>query len=242
MKKRIFKFKGLTILEVILAVSIFSMLSTLVFYIFAISSSSWLKTRETVEVKESAQVVLTRIEKELRASAYQSIAIIEYPSGSGNNAISFLSGLDETTGRTIYDEDTGKMEWKKFVIFYLEDDPKIVKEGYYQLFSRDVLIGEFVDNFATTSLDWLPYPPLESTDEDSIYEVEQYLDGTVPAMTYVQDPRSISRNVTGLNFKLGAREVDIVINTGKPVNPVDPNSEASPEKMTLRSTVYLRNL
>jgi len=60
------KFRGVTLLEVIISIGIFSLLTTVIFYIFAISSRSWLKARETVDVRESAQLLISRIERELR--------------------------------------------------------------------------------------------------------------------------------------------------------------------------------
>jgi len=241
MRKKYFKAGGLTILEVILATTIFSLLSSLIFYIFAVSSQSWLKTRQTVEVKESAQVVLTRIEKELRSSAYSSVEIIEYPDPN-NNAISFLSGQD-STGKTTFD-DKGKIKWKKFIIFYIEDDPKVVKAGYYQLFSKEVSLGDFVDTFPTDTIEFLAYPPLwvNEFDESKLFNMEDYLDGTLLPLTYMSEPRPVSKNITSINFDLGARDVEIRIKTGKPVNPRDPSTEAHPEKAELTSAVVLRNL
>jgi len=241
-RKKLFKSRGLTILEVILATTIFSLLSSLIFYIFAVSSQSWLKTRQTVEVKESAQVVLTRIEKELRSSAYSSLEIIEYPDPN-NNSISFLSGQD-STGKTEFDEDSGKVEWKKYIIFYLEDDPKVVKAGYYQLFSKEVSLGEFVDEYSTESIEFLPYPPLKANDgkDAFLHDMLNYLNGTLAPMTYMSSPRPVAKNIKGLTFTQGTRDVSINIKTGKPVNPRDPSSRESPEKFDLTGVVVLRNI
>ncbi|HPZ09534.1 MAG TPA: hypothetical protein PL110_15640 [Candidatus Eremiobacteraeota bacterium] len=66
MRNRLRNSKALTVLEVMLSCIIFSMLAGIVFYIFVVSAKSWLKVRKQVEVSESAQVIISRIERDKR--------------------------------------------------------------------------------------------------------------------------------------------------------------------------------
>ena len=117
MKNKLSNSSGLSLLEIILSVTLFSLLAGLIIYILSVSSGSWLKVRETAEIREGAQVVISRIEKELRASSIQSAEVIEYPSESQNNAISFLSAYDEN-GMVSFNS-SGEINWQNFIIFYV---------------------------------------------------------------------------------------------------------------------------
>ncbi|HPZ09533.1 MAG TPA: hypothetical protein PL110_15635 [Candidatus Eremiobacteraeota bacterium] len=163
-----------------------------------------------------------------------------------NNAISFLSAYDAFTGRTAYDK-AGLMAWKKYIIFYVEDDKRVTPTGYYQLFSREVSLGEFADpngkGYGTKCISEMPYFPLESEVEktDNRHTTIHYIGLT--SDIYTSSPRPIARNITLLNFELDFINRRVVINlqTGKPINPNDINSEASPEKSKFRAVVTLRN-
>jgi hypothetical protein len=226
--------KGITVMEGIISLVLLSMLMGVIFYIFSTSAKSWLKVRSSIEVRQSGQVTLTRIEKHLRTSAYNSVYIITYPSATTNEAISFLSAYDETTGFTSYDFNSGRITWKKFIIFYLEDD---TSAGYYKLFSKEVNLGDYIDNFATAILDTLPYPPLTSSTAGM--SISSYIgtSGTYKSQSdkgnYISPARLVVRNITSLTFNNGiSGRIDIEVHTGKP---------KSQEKMILKSSVSLRN-
>jgi len=242
MKKNLSGPSGLTLLEVILATAIFSILTGIIFYIFSVSSGGWLKARKTVEIQESAQILLVRIEKLISSSAIESIEVTNHTiSGTPdpNDAISFLSALDPATGRTEYDT-SGEMRWKKFVIFYLEDDPEVVPEGYYQLWSREVDLGDYKDNFGTAVISTLPYPPKLIPPGTPVSFIT-YI--TMVPDIYTSIARPVVRNITFLNFipHTSERTVEIEIRGGKPVNPKDAMSPPAPERLKLRTLVGLRN-
>lgn len=247
MDKILFRKSGMTLLEVLLATFIFSILCSLVFYIFMVSAGAWLKARQTFEVRESAQIVITRMEKELRASNIKSVDVKSYPSSSGNDAISFISGI-KPTGGSDFSPAYGTMTWQKFVIFYLEDDNFYAKDGYYQLFSREVIYDDnFLERYEAMQLKDLPYPPEKDTPDDDThkYNMLDYLTGLVPVIDpYFAPPRAITRNIETLKFFYDpdfSQKVEIYVTTGKPVNPKDPSSAPSQERLKLKSLVVLRN-
>jgi len=231
------KLRALTLLEVMMALSIFLILMGAVFYIYCISTRSWLKVRQQIEVKDSAQVTFIRIQREIRGSAADSVTIIQYPDPN-NDAISFLSSYNPTSGLTDYD-DQGKMLWTRYVLFYLEDDPDIAALGYYKLLSREVDISNISD-YATQTIDKLPYPPVSGS--TTTYPMDSYIKGLVtPVSPYLSSARTISRNITSLKFNLSLKEIDINVNTGKPLKPSSPSSPASPEKLNITGVIVLRN-
>jgi len=245
MTKRHIYMAGVTLLEIMFAAAIFSFLAGLMFYIFSISARSWIKVRQTVEIKENSQILMARIENELRATSVSSLDIIDYPSVSDpnqkSNAISFLSPYDDNGNIPEYDSYAGAMKWKKYIIFYLDDDTTVKPEGYYQLFMRKIFLG---DNFSTLLLKKLPYPPLSSTPLSNTNPMKNYIDGTVPSDIYLTAPRPVTGNIRKLNFTANSngKKVDIIVKFAKPVNPMDVTSPEGPDKLELRSTVVLRNL
>ncbi len=235
---------GVTVLESLLAITIFSMLSGVMFYIFSVSAGSWLKVRQTVEVKESAQVVLSRIERELRCTSPDSIQLMNHTISSvplPDDVISFLSAFNSTTGKTEYDS-SGHMAWQKYVIFYLEDDKKYKKDGYYQLWSREVSLADYKGNYPSQQIQYMPYPHLISP-PGTAQSLLAYI--TMAEDSYTTKPRPVDRNITYLNFTLDNTglqgKVYIHIKTGKPVKPESASSEDSPEKLDIKACIGLRN-
>lgn len=242
--KKIKFYSGLTLLEVMISITIFLILMTSLFYIYVISTKSWLKVRQKVEVKDSAQITLIRIEREIRASAIDSIDINTYPPSTSNQAISFLSSCNASTGLSEYDDGTAKMLWNKYIIFYLLDDDKVVPDNYYKLCRREVDINTLsVHNRTTKPLYELPYPPLDATPLTQIHVMKDYIELNGTGSPYVSAEKTITRNITGLNFTSASatKRVEIIVHTGKPVDPRRSSSPASPEKIDFTGVVILRN-
>ncbi len=238
------KKNGVTVIEILIAIGIFSLLLTLMFYVFSISAKSWLKARNTVDIKDSGQILICRIESEIRTSAPGSVEIIDYPSISDpnnqSNAISFLSAYNDT-GEIPEFSIIGQINWKKYVMFYLEDDPSVAKEGYYQLFTRKLFLGSYTDNFSTGVLKDLYYPP--DANSTTTYPMAHYVDPNTPSDTYLTPRRPVTRNIKKLNFVLdsSSNTINIAVKIGKPVNEKDAASSESPETCNLTGTVLLRN-
>ena len=231
--------RGLTILEVMLATTVFSILAGIVFYIFSVSAQSWIKVRQTVEVKESAQVIFSRIGKEIRGTSFDSVEVMSNSITGVNDTISFLSAINPSTGRSSYN-DSGEMIWQKYIIFYIKDDPKYLKSGYYELWSREVDLDIMKDK-TLGSISTLPYPPDDELNSPVAFST--YI--TMADDSWISAPRPVSRNITHLEFSLDNTSleptVEILIKTGKPVKPNDASSEDSPEKLELRGLIGLRN-
>jgi len=239
------KSRGFSLLESMMAVCLLSIVMGAMFYIFSVASTSWLKARKTIEVKESAQVTFTRLTSLIRSSSMNSVTIISYPTGT-NNAISFLSALDTTTGKTEYTKD-GVMFWKKYMIFYLADDGDIANPNYYKLMSKEVSLGKFINAskpYTSEEINEFLYPPDPNTSSGTGYNLRNYLPTvTVPPSTYISPPRVVSRNITNLTFtkNMVSLSVNIKVKTGKPLKPALATSPPGAEKLELEGIVILRN-
>ena len=246
MKKNFFSHKGLTILEVMISITIFSLLAGVIFYTLSVSTSVWVKISNTVELEGKGELVLGRIEKELRASTIKSVKIIKYPEGSDNDAISFLSCYDKDMKAG--HNSLGKVKWKSFVLFYIEDDPKINSQRYYQLRSRKVLLGEYSEYFVgenKNTIDTLPFPPVIAN--SNTFEMIDYITDNLPATSppdlYITEPRSIARNIRSLNFlyEEDTRKIDMIVTFGKPQNGSYSMKGSKTEEFDLKTTIILKN-
>ncbi len=230
--------RGMTLLEVMMSLTIFVMLLGLITYIYTVSSKSWLKVRQQIDVKDNAQITMVRIMREIRGSARKSVTIISYPNTADPNcqAISFLSSYDDTSHISDYDTTSGKMVWTKYVLFYLKDDENVVTPGYYQLMRREIDVSN-IPNYSTTVITNMPFPPTSMTGNTK--EMYEYIE--MVKNTYVSTPTTVSRNITRLNFTRIGSKIEITVNTGKPLKPNSASSPASPEKVNLTGIVVLRN-
>ena len=70
-----------------------------------------------------------------------------------------------------------------------------------------------------------------------------YINNNGTGAPYVSAEKIITRNITGLNFTstIDTKRIEIIVNTGKPVDPRRASSPASPEKMDFKGVVILRN-
>jgi len=239
MKTYCFYRTGMTLVEAMISVAIFSMVGTMLFTIFSFSTKAWLKISDTIALRDSGNLILSRLENELSASTINSVEVIVYPEKTVNRAISFLSATDGNY-RTAHDS-SGRMEWKKFIIFYLEIDAKFSRDGYYQLWSKEVFLGDYASSADEHLLKDLPFPPLEG--KGTACPVISYIKNSITVKDselYITRPRSIARYITYLDFKVNSerKKVELFFNLGKSSNN---SNEKAPEQMKIKSTITLRN-
>ncbi len=237
MKNYCFSRTGMTLLEAMISAAIFSMIGTMLFTIFSFSTKAWLKISDTIALRDSGNLILSRLESELSASTINSVEVIPCPEKTDNRAISFLSATD---GDYLTAPDSfGRMEWKKFIIFYLEGDTKFSYDGYYQLWSKEVFLGDYTSSVDENLLKDLPFPPLEG--KGTTYPVISYIKNSIASSElYITRPRAIARYITFLDFKVNSerKKVELFFNLGKPSNN---RNETAMEQMKIKSTITLRN-
>jgi len=88
----------MTLVEAMISLAIFSMVGTMLFTIFSFSTKAWLKISDTVSLRDSGNLILSRLENELSASTISSVEVIVYPEKLLTEQSLFYQLLTEITG------------------------------------------------------------------------------------------------------------------------------------------------
>lgn len=105
--------KGFTLIETIIAASIFSFLLVTLFMVYRTGADAWMKSDANSELLGKAQVLTSKISRAVERSSYQSLAI----NRSAPDAVSFLSPLD-SNGVFQYDSYRNRPLWQEYLFFY----------------------------------------------------------------------------------------------------------------------------
>jgi len=116
--------RGLTLLEQLVATSLLTLLMTLCWQVVKPNLDVWKVNAARADLEQTAVVLQHRIARELRQSSRDSITTLSSPP-----AISFLSFDDASS--SAYDSSTGKPTWRKFVIYYVDTDNRIMYRKEY---------------------------------------------------------------------------------------------------------------
>lgn len=187
------------------------MLIGLLCNVFIYGAGAWMKSRRQVEIIQNLNVSFIWIEKELRASDIKSVELANYllPLSS----ISFLSGYDINEHRIAYDDILQKIKWKRYILYYLDTD-KVIAPGtnsyhpggitFYKLMRREISLGIYENTYSSDFVSNLYYPP-DGVPPDSTCPMTHYI--TAPKDSYTDIPRTISRNITFLEFAITGKKV-----------------------------------
>lgn len=110
---------GLTLVEVLLALTIFSILLSAIFFIFRFGLSAWHKTTTKNELLQQSQILNVRLSRELQRSSLSSLS-----SNPVAGVVAFLSPLD-SDGRFVLDTQ-GRPDWQEYVVYYLNKTEHVV--------------------------------------------------------------------------------------------------------------------
>jgi hypothetical protein len=108
----------MTLIEVLIAAGIIGMLMTVLTSIFIETIRIYYKTSARSELQGSVVSALGLITRELMETDARSV----YPTYSSTQGISFLSSVPLNGTNPTYDPHSGKMEWKKYIIYYIIPD------------------------------------------------------------------------------------------------------------------------
>ncbi len=103
-----------TLMETLVGAVVFLLLLGMLFYIYRMGASAWMKADTQVELIGPLQVVNDRLEREVERSVYDSFSL-----DSSGNGVAFLSAVD-ANGVFHYDPVTEKPKWQKYLIFYYD--------------------------------------------------------------------------------------------------------------------------
>jgi prepilin-type N-terminal cleavage/methylation domain-containing protein len=102
---------GLTLVEVLVVLSIFSILLTAIYFIFQMGLSAWHKTATKNELLQQVQIVNFRLSKELERSSLGSLS-----ADTALGIVAFLSPLDNDGVFVVGTE--GRPEWQRYIVYY----------------------------------------------------------------------------------------------------------------------------
>lgn len=164
--------RGMTLLETMVATTLLTLLLGLSYDILNPALQVWKVNRAHADAEQSGTLLEYKISKELVASDESSVTIQSNPP-----AVSFMSfGTDTTSGG--WDTSTGKPQWQKFVIYYLDTSNHILYRKEWPNSSLSVQVPMLGYTFPTTTAS-----PMSATDLLALTSSENYTEK--PAAYYV---------------------------------------------------------
>jgi prepilin-type N-terminal cleavage/methylation domain-containing protein len=122
--------KGMSLVEVLIAAVIIGILMTVLTGIFIQTIRIYYKTSARSELQGNVISALGLLARELMETDARSVRYSNNsptPIPPDGARISFLSSVPLNGTDATFDPNTGKMEWKKYIIYYLINDPKDTK-------------------------------------------------------------------------------------------------------------------
>lgn len=123
MKTKKTKKKGTTLLEVLIAAAIFSILVIALFAIIKYCMTNWRNVESRVAVQTEIRKVQTNLIDELRKTSFDSVLIDE---SDYRHTLAFKTFIDPDSGRFETDSSTGEPESQGYILYILlrpGDDP-----------------------------------------------------------------------------------------------------------------------
>ena len=117
--KNIFQKKGFSLLEITVAMVVFSLFLMFMYATFAVGLKTWQIGAIRSELQQSAEVAMRRIVRDLTFTTITSLAI-----DSGGKVIVFETSLDPVSGEFIYDDKNGAPVWQGYVLYYTTGSTK----------------------------------------------------------------------------------------------------------------------
>lgn len=111
MNRSLFR-RGITIIELVVAMSILGVLLALTFFIYTMGARAWAKGDSKADLLRAAQVVAAKTNRYVESSTPLSLSV-----ASDGSAVAFLSAED-TDGVFQYDPVTLLPHWQKFIVLY----------------------------------------------------------------------------------------------------------------------------
>lgn len=132
MRRVFFRKRGITLVEVLVSTAIFGLLLSMVYLGLGRSMKTFHRVSADTETQQSGMIACEKVFRELNISDSGSVTIITSP----YKAMSFMSsrdaeaiGLAPVPDSSLDDAgiDTSPVQWKKFLIFYLDNTDRTIK-------------------------------------------------------------------------------------------------------------------
>lgn len=218
---------GFTLLESLVAASIFLLALGCLLSIFRMGALIWLRSDASAELLGRLQTASAKIGREAEAGLFDSLALAQTSSGPTQTGCAFLTARD-SEGRFQYDPGTCLPEWQTTVVFYFD-------QSSGRLFRRMIGLGGatihqnlelHIDGFVT---------PSDSTDPPKL--LKAYSSGTQIAAN-LEEVRfeAPTRTPTHSGVSLAARELVVEITARK-----SRYGPFTPERLASRTVFRFRN-
>ncbi len=125
--------RGFTLLESLIAASVFLLALAALMSIFRMGATIWLRSDASAELLGRLQTTSARIGREAEAGLFDSLALAETSSGPFQAGCAFLSARD-SEGRFQYDPGSCMPRWQSTVVFYFD-------QSSGELFRKSVDLG-----------------------------------------------------------------------------------------------------
>lgn len=126
--------RGFTLLESLVASSMFLLMSASLFMIFRTGASVWLKSDANAEVLGRLQTLSARIGREAENSLFDSLAIASKNTPRVQHGCSFLSARNNE-GQLDFHPSQLLPDWKRALVFYFDKAER-------RVYRRDTLLGQ----------------------------------------------------------------------------------------------------
>lgn len=105
--------RGVTLLELIVAMSIWLFMSSLTYAMFISASRSWIKVSQKATLLQRFEVLAGKVQREVSGSSRSSVTI-----SPDQSALSFLSASTDNPNQPYQFGAQGRLQWQKFVVYY----------------------------------------------------------------------------------------------------------------------------
>ena len=225
------KNKGFTLLEILIATAIISLLLTGITMVLIRGAEIFNKTRTKGSIQGKAISAFGLISRELMETDIRSVYRLKNYSGFPV-MISFLSAVEVDGTEVHYDSDNGKMEWQKYIIYYLTPDPNSSVPG------NNILIRREYDPTASTPASGYTYNlfntrTLLSTDMRTQCSTDPYNPGN----------RIMAREIYSLDIDLpysSAYSTKRYVTLNLQIQEMGDDSD-NPEQVDYTTSIYFRN-
>lgn len=102
----------MTLLEILVALSLFAVLTVVTFTLFTMGARAWMKAQAKAEIQLESKTLNARLIRSIESSTLESVSL-----SSDNTAMALLSARD-TSGSFLYEPTTLAPRWQKFLVYY----------------------------------------------------------------------------------------------------------------------------
>ena len=209
--------RGLTLAEVLIALTIFSFLMVAIFGSFKMGLNAFHKTSTKNDLHRQAQVLSLRLLDELQRSSISSVSLDPPPPPPpGSDKLCFLSALDPD-GNFMLDP-RGRPDWQNYVI-------------YYHNSSDNTVYRKEVPLITTASQKRVP-TPIENYNPGS---------GEESLSFYATGGQPVGRFITKFEISIQPAPVSQVVWEIEVERARYGLDSSTPEKLTGKGSAYLRN-